>query len=317
MRLPASILTIFLGLLSTASLAGNVYIADPYILEHEGVFYAYGTGETDGIPVYRSKDLKHWEGPCGKAEDGLALSKSDSWGETNYWAPEVYSIGGKFVMVYSADIHICVAFSDSPLGPFRQKEPKRPYIEDQVGIDSDIFIDDDGQAYMYWVRFDLGKGNEIRVARLSDDLCTIDEHQVECLASEPGTWEVVQEGVRVSEGPFVVKHKGLYYLSYSCNDYQSKEYAVGYATSSSPLGPWTRYEGNPVILHHGGYDGTGHHSFLTTSKGKMYMVFHAHKDSDNIHPRKMLLSRCRFVRSRNGGPDRIKVSRRVIVPSVD
>ena len=314
-----------LVLLSSASCRENsgmaqvdpVFLADPFILEHEGKFFAYGTDSDSGIAVYASDDLKHWEGPCGAAKGGLALHKDDSWGDYWFWAPEVYRTGDRFAMTYSVQEHISVAFSDSPLGPFRQEEPMMPFIPDQKGIDSHIFVDDDGSAWIYWVRWDLGNGNEIHMAPLSPDFRQIDTSlQKTCIVTLPGTWEAVPDGGRVAEGPFMLKHDGLYYLSFSCNDFRSKEYAVGYAVSSSPQGPWTRYEGNPILHRHGGFVGTGHHSFLITSKGKMYMVYHAHLSSDHIHPRKMLLSPCRFVRSKEG-PDRLEVGSKTIIPLHD
>lgn len=291
-----------------------LYIADPYILEADGVFYAYGTHSRNGIEVYRSSDMKHWEGPCGAADGGLALHKDDSWGDRDFWAPEVYRIDGRYVMTYSVAQRIAIAFSDSPLGPFVQEE-QAVYTPDQNSIDSHIFIDDDGQAYMYWVRFGLGKGNEIRAAKLSPDLKSIVSEQVECLCSQPGTWEVTDPKVRVSEGPFVLKHNGMYYLTYSCNHFQSQDYAVGYAVSENPLGPWKRYEGNPILHRHGGYYGTGHHSFLNTSDGMNWIVYHVHKNGEKVTPRKLLISPYRFEPQENG-PDKIVIGKKIIAPEI-
>ena len=309
-------------LLTPAAVSGRrtsgkpLTLADPYILEYEGRYYAYGTSARDGIAVYVSDDLKHWAGPCGVAPGGLALHRDDSWGRHSFWAPEVYRLGGRFVMTYSVEEHIAVAFADSPLGPFRQEE-MRPYIPEKKGIDSHVFVDDDGRVYLYWVRWDYGNGNEIHVAPLSGDLKQLDTaRHAACIVTRPGTWEAVPDGGRVAEGPFVLKHGGKYYLTFSCNDFRSPDYAVGYAVSDSPMGPWTRYAGNPVLHRHGGYPGTGHHSFLRTSKGKMYIVFHAHWSAEEVGPRRTLLSPCRFVRVR-GGADKIKVGTKIIVPTVD
>src|SRR5687768_6719288 len=70
----------------------KVQLADPFILKHDGVYYMYGTADLnpdDGIPVYRSNDLVKWEGPLGKASNGLALSKGQSFGDSGFWAPYV------------------------------------------------------------------------------------------------------------------------------------------------------------------------------------------------------------------------------------
>ena len=90
-------------------------------------------------------------------------------------------------------------------------------------------------------------------------------------------------------------------------------YSVGYATSKNPLGPWERAEVNPILFRHGGYAGTGHHAFFTTSAGKLYIVYHAHKNKNTVLPRQMLISPCRFVEQENG-PDVIVIDDEIIVP---
>lgn len=119
----------------------RVSLADPFILLYKDVNYAYGTHSKDGIAVFTSDNLKVWQ----KGEK-LALHKDDSFGEKWFWAPEVYLVDGKFFMYYSADEHMCVAVSDSPLGPFMQTVQK-PMVEVEKTIDNSLFIDDDGTLY--------------------------------------------------------------------------------------------------------------------------------------------------------------------------
>ena len=286
-------------------------LADPSILEKDGTFYLYGTHSPDGIIVYKSSDLKEWEGPCG-ATDGLALHKNDSWGDRWFWAPEVYYINGKYAMVYSVDEHISIAFSDSPTGPFKQ-DIKKTYLEEK-GIDNHIFIDDDGTPYIYWVRFD--DGNVIWMAELSKDLKTIKPNTITfCLRSEKGTWEWTpsEPSASIAEGPFVLKHNGKYYLTYSCNHYQSPDYAVGFATADSPRGPWKRSESNPILNNHMGAKGTGHHALLTTSKGDNYIIYHSHFSNEKVGPRRTYIAPYNFEKN-NKGETIIKVSDKVIIP---
>ena len=136
-----------------------VELADPYILLYEGHYYLYGTRYRDGIGVLTSDDMKTWHTPDGGSRC-LALSMDDSFGDHGFWAPEVYNVGGKFIMYYTADEHICAAVSDSPAGPFIQAE-HAPMVAEK-GIDSHLFIDDDGTPYLFWVRFN--HGNEIWMA---------------------------------------------------------------------------------------------------------------------------------------------------------
>ena len=91
----------------------------------------------------------------------------------------------------------------------------------------------------------------------------------------------------VMEGPTVIKLDGVYYLFYSANDYRSIDYAVGYATSNSPMGPWTKNENSPII-HRSivGENGSGHGDIFTDKAGNYYYVYHVHASKTNVAPRK-------------------------------
>lgn len=295
--------------------SGRMMLADPFIIEHNGWYYIYGTEDADGIVVYRSRDMKKWSRRCGKAQKGLALHKDDVWGNSLFWAPEVYKRGDKFIMTYSSDLHICCAESDSPCGPFVQKV-QRPYLPDEQGIDASIFVDDDGKAYIFWVRFMRG-GNIIWVAEMSPDLMTVKiETARELIDACEGTWE--RKMGRIAEGPFTFKHKGKYYLTFSCNDFRSRDYAVGFAIADNPMGPYTRYDKNPVLHRHCGYAGTGHHALFRKGK-KFYMVYHAHKNLKEVTPRQTLIAPMRMRRDRDNGKDayRIEVSENIIIPKIE
>ena len=182
-------------------------------------------------------------------------------------------------MFYSTEEHICVATADSPLGPFKQDEHKP--IREEKSIDTSVFFDEDGKAYLYFVRFN--DGNVIWCAELKENLKEIKEETLtQCFkAEEP--WELVLP--KVVEGPSVFKQNGVYYLIYSANGYTSQDYAVGFATSDSPFGPWKKYEGNPVLHKCDGLVGVGHGAPFVDMEGKMRYVFHAHKSEAEIHPR--------------------------------
>ena len=115
------------------------------------------------------------------------------------------------------------------------------------------------KAYLYFVRFN--DGNVIWCAELKENLKEIKEETLtQCFkAEEP--WELVLP--KVVEGPSVFKQNGVYYLIYSANGYTSQDYAVGFATSDSPFGPWKKYEGNPVLHKCDGLVGVGHGALLS------------------------------------------------------
>ena len=278
--------------------------ADPYVLEHDGIYYLYGTGGDDGIKVYMSRNLAVWTDAQG-ATNGYALHKNDVWGERWFWAPEVYYINGMFYMFYSAEERISVATANSPLGPFKQSEAeKKPFHDNIYEIDTHLFIDDDGKKYFYFVR--STNGNEIWAAELNDDLRSIKENTLVYCLGISQAWERVQ--AKVAEGPFVLKHNGTYYLTYSANDYQSPKYAVGYATSNSPLGPWEKYDKNPVLVGDDKIQGVGHHSFITKSSGCQYIIYHSHYRAGIVQPRKLGIDTYEFVPSTDDSPDILKVN---------
>lgn len=260
----------------TEVLSTTLPIADPYILLYDGTYYAYGTSIGNGFEVYYSDDLEYW-----KRSSSLALDEKDSYGDHNFWAPEVYYIEKekKFYLFYSAEEHICVATSDSPLGPFKQ-DVQKP-IREEGSIDTSVFFDDDGKAYLYFVRFN--DGNVIWCVELKDNLKEIKEETLtQCFAAtEP--WELILP--KVVEGPSVIKQDGKYYLMYSGNGYTSQDYAIGFAVADSPFGPWKKYDKNPILHKYKGLVGVGHGAPFIDKEGHWRYVFHAHKSLTEIHPR--------------------------------
>ena len=259
-------------------------IADPYVLFYKDKYYAYGT-RTNGFEVYISDDLEHW-----RRGDRLALSPQDSWGTKWYWAPEVYYIETekKFYMFYTVDEHICVATSDSPEGPLVQDE-KKP-LREEKGIDASLFMDDDGKAYLYFVRFT--GGNVIWGVEMNSDLKSVKEETLrECIKAD-ASWELQQ--AKVAEGPSLLKRNGVYYLIYSANHFRSQDYAVGYATATSPLGPWRKYDGNPILCRDkdmaGGLVGTGHGAPFLCRDGSYKYIYHAHSSVNRVEPRTSYLN---------------------------
>jgi xylan 1,4-beta-xylosidase len=277
----------------------DIYLADPTIFYNEGTYYLYGTttGNTplsgQGFQVYTSTDLKIWRGPVG-AEAGLALKKGDSYGTQGFWAPQVLKYNNQFYMIYTADENIAVATSSSPLGPFKSAS-KESLAASVKQIDPFVFIDDNGKKYLYHVR--LTNGNKIFVAEINDDLLSIKpETLTECISASL-EWENTQNAAwPVAEGPTVIKKGDLYYLFYSANDFRNPDYAVGFATSKSPLGPWTKSGSNPIISRKIiGVNGTGHGDLFLDKNNQYQYVFHAHYDGLSEAPRKVAIVEMNFI----------------------
>lgn len=290
------VLMIFQG--KASSVRDTIYLADPTIFLNKGTYYLYGTSGNSGFLVYESADLKNWKGPAGK-KNGYALAKGDAFGSKGFWAPQVFKKGQTYYMAYTADEHIAIASSSSPLGPFKQKDLK-PVSGAGKQIDPYVFFDTNGKIYLYHVK--LQQGNRIFVSELKPDLSDIQPGTArECVtATQP--WENTEKtGWPVTEGPTVLKMNGAYYLFYSANDFRNPDYAVGYAVSSSPYGPWKKFERNP-ILSRGllNVNGTGHGDFFTDKNGELHYVFHTHHSQNQVSPRATALVDAKLVKNSDG-----------------
>lgn len=276
--------------------------ADPFVLLYEGKYYLYATneqrGSSTGFEVFVSDDMSTWENGGYVIWPGCGAI-----GDRGFWAPEFLVRDGKIFVVYVANEHLAIASATSPYGPFVQE--KLAWISETKAIDGHFMVDYEGNTWLYYVRFD--HGNVVYCARISDDLKTLDEeNEVFLLRAEDSIpWEVVDS--HVCEGPFVLKHNGKYYLTFSCNHTRSEDYAVGYAVSSRPDGPFIRYENNPILKKSQIADCTGHHSFVTAKTGELVCVYHSRTtgyiDPDGGRHRRVCVDRAEFVPNPNGGDD--------------
>jgi len=275
----------------------TLYLADPTIFVDNGNYYLYGTSSDQGFLVYVSKDLKTWN---KKSENnGFALKKGDAFGSKGFWAPQVFRKGNTYYMAYTADEQIAIAQSKSPLGPFKQ-ETLKAISGTGKQIDPFVFTNTDGKNYLYHVKLD--RGNRIYVSELKSDFSDVVPNTAkECLSGTEFWENTAKTDWPVAEGPTVLKKDQLYYLFYSANDFRNPDYAVGYATSGSPTGPWKKYAGNPIInrklLR---FNGTGHGDFFTNEKGALQYVFHTHHNNQKVSPRATAIIKVAFVKDKDG-----------------
>lgn len=294
-----------------------VEFGDPYILKaSDGMYYMIGTGGVeDGFKMYSSTDLKEWNDE-GRIYQGNIDS---SWSVDNFWAPELYEIGGKFYMLFSADwrenptnelenFRIGVAVSDSPTGPYHDLYDRPIFDPGYPVIDGNLLFEND-KVYLYysrccyknpvesevadWARekgmFDEIEESWIYGVEMESDFSgiigepqlllrpplTMDDKQAEWESRSVTSGEVNR---RWTEGSYIFKNNDTYYMMYSANFFGGENYAVGYATSDSPLGPFVKADINPVLqknVAEGGIvTGTGHNSITTSPDGKMLCVYH-------------------------------------------
>jgi xylan 1,4-beta-xylosidase len=242
----------------------DVIMADPHVIRVDGQYYLYATTHTRGYDVFVSDDLVNWRN-AGRAFDDPRRGA---------WAPDVFDNrrgDGKFYLYYAdnnADSagppkQIGLAVADSPLGPFVDKGRLVA-----GAIDAHLFQDDDGRLYLYYS--DMVGGATLRVQPMADPLTKQGDSKVLVGPTEP--WEKI--GGAITEAPFVIKRHGVYYLMYSGASAQSPDYAIGYATATSPLGPFEKYPGNPIVRRGGSVLGPGHHCVIEGPDGRLWLVYH-------------------------------------------
>jgi beta-xylosidase len=152
-------------------------------------------------------------------------------------------------------------------------------------IDPSPFIDPSGQAYLYVsTDFALVNGNwtldpTVSVIPLSSDLVHAAGPRTPLFSGDPGTWEQADIRTPTVEGPSVTLHNGTYYLLYSGGNWRGA-YAMGYATATSPTGPFTKSPTNPIlseatnVLSPGGGD-----QLVTGPHGGLWMAYAARTSS--------------------------------------
>lgn len=263
-------------------------VADPFVIDGEdGFYYAYGTSDKlngYGFLVWRSKDLANWE------EVGTAYYMSkDTWGVRDFWAPEVTKYNDKYYLHYTAKdkegkIKIGMSVADTPVGPFNDIKDEPFFYPGYNVIDSNIIIDDDGRMYMYYSR---DCSEHIYNGKHESHIYAVEINGMEEVVGEPVEiikpelwWESLSGDWRWNEGPEVIKKGGKYYLMYSTNFYDSRDYSVAYAISDSPLGPFEKSEDNRLLYVENNWthvSGPGHNYYVESPDGtELFTSYHSH-----------------------------------------
>lgn len=250
--------------LNQPSLAENPIIqtsftADPAPMVYDGVVYLYTSHDEDDANgfkmldwrLYSSTDMVNW------TDKGIVASlKTFPWAvqDNDAWAPQVIERGGKFYIYVPISVAgwpknvIAVAVADKPEGPFRDALGK-PLVDKAEGfIDPTVWIDDDGQAYLYW-----GNPN-LWYVKLNKDMISY-SGEITKVDSKPANYQ---------EGPWFYKHKSKYYLAYASTCCPE---GIGYVMSDKPTGPWT-YSGDIMAGNPGA---TGNHPGIIDYKNRSYV----------------------------------------------
>jgi beta-xylosidase len=258
--------------------------ADPNITAFGKKFYIYPT--TDGTTGWLSTQFTCWSSPnmVDWKNEGviLDLPVDLTWAKVRAWAPTIAVKNNKYYFYYSADVNIGVAVADKPTGPFKDPLGK-PLIKKGTRrgqmIDPMVFVDDDKTAYLIW-----GQG-QCNMVKLNDDMISCDTSKI--ISFKPPGY---------NEGPFMIKRKGIYYLMWSEYDTRDPRYSIAYATATSPMGPFTKAVGYPVLKGKGVVKGAGHHSVVQVpGRDEWYIAYHRFAiPNGNGYNRETCISPMRF-----------------------
>jgi len=269
------IFVLFIGIKASGQnpIIRNIYTADPSARVFNDTLYIYPSHDRDNAQwwdmedwhVFSTTDMKHY------MDYGKAFSLKDiPWATKYAWAPDCVARNGKYYFYYPTDqSYIGVAVSNRPYGPFKDPLGKPLLSRDSKGvianrdfIDPNVFIDDDGQAYLFAGQL------AVNAVKLNKDMISYN-----------GDVKIIEGTDNFFEAVWVHKYKGKYYMSYSGHIGNSKD-KIYYAMADHVLGPYT-FKGEilgPVN------SGTNHHS-IVQYRGKWYLFYHtADLALENIPP---------------------------------
>ena len=248
-------------------LAENCFMPDAEArVMPDGRLYLYGSWDISESPDYCSHvmhcfstdDMENW------VDHGIIFRNDETfygipWNkETRLYAPDAIEKDGKYYLyVCGSHKEEGVAVADSPIGPF--SEACKIEIADGDSIDPSVFVDEDGQGYLFWGQFSL------RGAKLSPDMKSIiPESLKEGILTE---WE---HGFH--EGASIRRRGNKYYMVYT-DISRGKATCMSYAISDSPLGP---YKKCGVIIDNIYCDPNtwNNHGSIAKFKGQWYVFYH-------------------------------------------
>jgi arabinoxylan arabinofuranohydrolase len=254
------------------------YTADPAPMVHNDTVYLYTSHDEDQTVnnfftmndwlCYSTTDMVNW------TDHGAIMSFRDfEWSRGDAWAGHCVYRNGKFYYYVPVNQKgggnaIGVAVSESPTGPFKDALGK-PLLSGFGYIDPAIFIDDDGQAYLYW-----GNPNLWHV-KLNDDMLSYDQEYgivKEDLREDNFGYRAIKVDNRTAayeEGPWLYKRNNLYYMFYPAGGVPEH---LAYSTGKSVKGPWEYRDTIMHVIQKGG--AFTNHPGVIDYKGKTYLFYH-------------------------------------------
>jgi hypothetical protein len=287
------------------------YFADPSIVRYRGEWFVFTTIDPWGgttLGLWRSRNFRDWafETPNWPTK---AAATSPTSGKSGVWAPSVVrGPDGRFWMYVSVGNEIWVGVADRPGGPWRDAHGGTPLVPRHYRpgfhmIDAEAFIDDDGQAYLYWGSGLNWVNGHCFAVKLKPDMVSFDGEPQD--VTPPHYFEA----------PFMLKRDGRYFLTFSSGNTITDTYQVRYAVGDTPFGPFREPEDAPILAtdQARGIISPGHHALFRSGR-RDFILYHRqalpfpHASSDVL--RQVAVDRINIVGGRllpvwptNDGPD--------------
>lgn len=247
------------------------HLADPGSMVYNGRVYLYCSNDDENpgddragymmksIVCVSSSDLKNW------TDHGIVFEvpKNSPWAARS-WAPSAVERDGKFFLYFgNGGNGIGVATANTPIGPFQDPLGKPLVSNNTPGVqpaqnmwlfDPMTFIDDDGQAYMY---FGGNGDNNVRVIKLNRDMISVDGPAIQLSAQN------------FFEASWMHKENGIYYFSYSANP--RAQMRIDYMKSNSPTSGFT-YGG--AVSNQPPLNDNNNHQAIFKMNNQYYQAYH-------------------------------------------
>jgi xylan 1,4-beta-xylosidase len=253
--------------------------ADPSVTRIGGTYWATATTSNWSpiFPLLASKDLYEWE------LKGYVFNKPPAWADYYFWAPEINYDNGKVFVFYSAhkkgrNLCLAVATADRPEGPYRDIGPL--VCQEAGSIDAFSVRDENGKLFLIWKEDgnSVKKPTPIWASELAEDRSKLIGSQHELFRNDT-PWEA-----NLVEGVSIIRHGEYFYAFYAgagccgrgCN------YAMGVARSKKLLGPWEKYEKNPIQSDVDDWKCPGHGTPIEKD-GKYYFLYHAYNKQGDVY----------------------------------
>lgn len=256
---------------------------DPTVIKIGDTFWASATSNewSPLFPIFKSNDLVNWELVTYVFPDG-----APDWARNNFWAPELAydEAQGKVYVHYTARnketgrLSCAVASADSPEGPYTDHGP---LVSQELGsIDGFETRDENGKLYLLWKEDGNSRGQPTPMwaQEMNESRTELLGEPVELFRNDQ-PWEA-----QLVEGICVFRKGEYFYATYSAGACCNKEcnYKAGVARAKNLLGPWEKYEKNPILKDNESFRCPGHGT-VVEKDGDLYYLYHAYSTQSDVY----------------------------------